>query len=57
MGGFSPHPRGDANEQAYTVRSVDVAAWMSRSFGPGDVIVMKIDVEGAEHRFLPKILE
>ena len=41
---------------AETVSTVGVAAWLARSFKPADFVVLKMDVEGAEHQIVPAML-
>ena len=38
------------------VRMADVASWLLRSFVADDWVVLKMDVEGAEHTIVPKML-
>ncbi|KAJ1634807.1 hypothetical protein T492DRAFT_903148 [Pavlovales sp. CCMP2436] len=40
----------------YRVRTADVASWMFKSFSAADYVVMKVDIEGAEHSFMPKLM-
>ena len=39
-----------------TVPVVDVTSWIERSFKRSDFVVMKIDVEGAEHDVLDALI-
>ena len=40
----------------FDVPKVDVVAWIERSFGVADFVVLKMDVEGAEAEIVPKLL-
>ena len=54
-GGPKGGPPSEAIEEGlphanwYYVRSVDVGRWISNSFAPRDHVVLKMDIEGAEH--------
>lgn len=57
----SAHMRMDqkrAGDEAYTyrVRVVDVPTWVGFSFSVLDFVVLKMDVEGAEHRLLEQMV-
>ena len=53
-GGFVDVPVPGYDE--HRVRMIDVVAWMEKAFGPDDVVVIKMDVEGAEHDIIPKLI-
>lgn len=38
------------------VRTIDLVGWISRSFSERDNVVVKMDVEGAEHAILPELV-
>ena len=40
----------------HKVPVVDVAAWLLDSFKVADIVVLKIDIEGAEHAFIPRLI-
>ena len=53
IGGTSPH--GYAVRK-HTVEQIDLSAWMKASFSKDDFLVLKMDIEGAEHEVLPKMI-
>jgi hypothetical protein len=53
---YSKSPWYRLEDYRFRVRTADVAAWMARSFRKEDFIVVKADVEGAEHVFLPELI-
>lgn len=72
-GGGIPHPdnlggakapdllpaeaRRDATTGWFRVRAVDVGAWILTSFAPRDHVVVKMDIEGAEHALLREMMK
>lgn len=62
-GGLLGHPNLAAQswervgrEAKQRVPVVDVAAWMGSSFSRADFVVVKMDVEGAEHEIVPRLI-
>ena len=53
-GGFRDTPSNGYQE--YIVPMIDVVTWIKESFGPGDILVIKMDIEGAEHDIIPKLI-
>jgi len=53
-GGFRDSPF--AGYKKYFVKMVDVVSWIKKSFNNDDFIVIKMDVEGAEHQIIPKLI-
>jgi len=49
-------PAGHAIKE-YTVPMVDVAAWMGAAFSKRDHVVLKMDIEGAEHLVAPNLIQ
>ena len=47
-----PHTRGAIT----VVPTVDLAGWLLESFRVEDFVVLKMDVEGAEHEIIPRLL-
>lgn len=45
-----------SEDYSFSVRTVDVAAWIVRSFTESDYVLLKVDVEGAEFGFLPRLI-
>lgn len=41
----------------FRVRAVDVPSWITRSFNRSDYVVVKMDIEGAEHKVISKLVE
>ena len=39
------------------VESIDLSKWIIKNFKPDDLIVLKMDIEGAEYKVLPKMFE
>ena len=47
----------DARRKKKTsVPVVDVAQWLLDSFRPDDLVVVKMDIEGAEHELIPRLI-
>lgn len=44
------------NKQKITVRCIDFSQWISQQFDPRDLIILKLDIEGAEYRVLDKMI-
>jgi len=44
------------NLQPKQIRAIDFSAWLSRKFDDQDLIVIKMDIEGAEYSVLEKML-
>ena len=42
--------------ERYRVPQVDLSAWLKASFTKADFVVLKLDVEGGEHRIIPKMI-
>ena len=42
--------------EKYRVAMVDFSAWLRASFTEADFVVLKMDVEGGEHRIVPKMV-
>ena len=47
---------GDAIADIYDVAQVDFSAWLRASFTLDDFVVLKMDVEGGEHKIVPKMV-
>ena len=45
-----------SNRARHKVPVVDVAAWLLASFKETDIVVLKIDIEGAEHALIPRLI-
>ena len=43
--------------EKYRVPQVDLSSWLRKSFSRDDFVVLKLDVEGVEHRIVPKMVE
>ena len=43
-------------KKAKKVFAVDVVRWLLRSFKPDDFVVLKMDIEGAEHYIVPELI-
>lgn len=56
-GMHSPTRTTGAFKHTTKVPKVDVVLWMLRSFKEEDFVVLKMDVEGAEHAIVPKLLK
>lgn len=52
MSGF----KKDAQSRKYRVPRVDLSAWMRASFVEADFVILKLDVEGAEHAIVPRMI-
>jgi len=39
------------------VESIDLSKWITENFSKNDIIVLKMDIEGAEYAVLPKLIE
>ena len=39
------------------VESIDLSKWITENFSKNDIIVLKMDIEGAEYTVLPKLIE
>ena len=50
-----PVPRPSHIPERMSAPVVDVPAWLKRHFRATDIIVVKMDVEGAEHGILKKM--
>ena len=48
---------GLLHESKLKVAAVDVASWVKSHFSEDDFVVLKLDVEGAEHVVIPRLLE
>jgi hypothetical protein len=44
------------NVPTYQAAMIDFSSWMGSSFAPSDFVVLKLDVEGAEHAIIPKMI-
>jgi FkbM family methyltransferase len=44
-------------ENGLTVKSIDIADWTLKNTTDDDLIIMKMDVEGAEYRLIPRLIE
>ena len=47
---------GDDSFPPVAVRTVDIVTWLRRSFRPCDLVLVKMDVEGAEHDIIPALI-
>ena len=54
IGGISSSP---VKRQKLTVPVVDVARWLRASFTAADLVVLKMDVEGAEAQIIPALVD
>ena len=48
--------RNAKNVTKYHAAMIDFSSWMGSSFAPSDFVVLKLDVEGAEHAIIPKMI-
>lgn len=55
-GGFTDTRPGDKTYKKFNVNMVNVVEWMKKYFNDNDNIVIKMDVEGAEHNIVPKLI-
>ena len=54
--GGAPHQAtGRRRPERYRVSQIDLSAWLRASFTPADFVVLKMDVEGNEHKIVPKM--
>lgn len=52
---LEPVPRPPGVPAHISVRVVDWVSWLQRHFSAHDVVVVKMDIEGAEHTILPRM--
>lgn len=43
--------------QSVHVAAIDTSRWISEHIGEGDVVIVKMDIEGAEYEVLPSLIE
>ena len=55
-GGATHQSSSKRHIERYSVAQVDFSAWMRASFAPSDFVVLKMDVEGGEHKIVPKMV-
>lgn len=48
---------GQAHRSQWDVRSVDTVRWIQHNVRPEDFFVLKMDIEGFEHKLIPSMLE
>eukprot|EP01062_Namystynia_karyoxenos_P039773 TRINITY_DN28929_c0_g1_i1.p1 TRINITY_DN28929_c0_g1~~TRINITY_DN28929_c0_g1_i1.p1 ORF type:complete len:435 (+),score=90.39 TRINITY_DN28929_c0_g1_i1:92-1306(+) len=53
---LSPNYSAHRRSLPYAVQGVDLADFILRRYRPEDFVVLKIDVEGAEHRLVPHLI-
>jgi FkbM family methyltransferase len=53
IGGGTPR---EFSSTRHSVQQMDFPAWFNQSFTSRDYVVLKMDVEGAEHRILPQMI-
>lgn len=55
-GGATHQATSRRHIERYHVPQVDLSAWLRASFSVEDFVVLKLDVEGGEHRIVPKMV-
>jgi FkbM family methyltransferase len=55
-GGATHQATSRRKVERYKVAQVDLSAWLKASFTHEDFVVLKLDVEGGEHRIIPKMV-
>ena len=55
LGGPPPIARPSHIPEHLSVPMVDIPAWLKQHFKSTDIIIVKMDVEGAEHEILRKM--
>lgn len=56
-GGATHQSTSKSRIERYRVAQVDLSAWLRASFTERDFVVLKLDVEGGEHKIIPKMVE
>ena len=56
-GGATHQATFKSRVERYRVSQVDISSWLRASFSEADFVVLKLDVEGVEHRIIPKMVE
>ena len=55
-GGTLMNKKGEwSKEESITVKTIDLSDWIQKSFQKTDTIWLKLDVEGAEYKIIPKM--
>ncbi|KAB2696457.1 FkbM family methyltransferase [Ochrobactrum sp. Kaboul] len=50
-------PWGDDYENGIEVHTIDFANWMIANTSDNDLVVVKMDIEGAEYKIIPRMIE
>jgi len=47
----------DKQNKFVVVKAIDLAAWLKKNFIESDFVLMKMDIEGAEFKIIPKLID
>ena len=57
LGNFGIQNRGESDSSEQSVQVIDFPTWLATNFKAEDIVVIKMDVEGAEFDILAKMLQ
>ena len=55
-GGATRQASSKSRAERYRISQVDLSRWLLSSFTKSDFVILKMDVEGGEHRIVPKMV-